>query len=357
MDREMNALGMLDLMVSPGFCVKEGKIVKCNASALGLLIREGTEIATMLATGAAEYEEFNRGCLHLMLDVSGVKVGASVTRMDEWDIFILEEESEQAELQAIALAARELREPLTGIMVAADRLFPMTAAQEDPAMREQMARMNRGLYQLLRIVGNMSDAGRYSASPAAQQETVNITAFVQEIFHKARNLTSHAGITLDFENLNHSLYSLADQEKLERAILNILSNAIKFTPAGGKIEAKLTRKGNRLYLTVQDSGEGIPDSIRSNIHRRWQRQPAIEDPRFGIGLGMVLIRSAAASHGGAVLIDHPEGAGTRITMTLAIRQDASGTVRSPLLRPDYAGERDHGLIELADILPAELFKI
>ena len=356
MDREMDALGMLDLMVSPGFCVKEGKIEKCNASALGLLLREGTDIASLLATGASEYAEFDHGCLHLMLDVFGAKVGASVTRMGRWDIFILEEESEQVELQAIALSARELREPLTGILLAADRLFPMTAVQEDPAMQEQMARMNRGLYQLLRIVGNMSDAGRYSTAPAAQQETVDIPAFMQEVFDKARDLTAHAGITLVFENLNHSIYSLADLEKLERAILNILSNAIKFTPTGGKITAKLTRKGSRLALTVQDSGEGIPDAIRSNIHRRWQRQPAIEDPRFGIGLGMVLIRSAAASHGGAVLIDHPEDSGTRITMTLAIRQDTSGTVRSPLFRPDYAGERDHSLIELAEILPKELYK-
>ena len=72
---------------------------------------------------------------------------------------------------------------------------------------------------------------------------------------------------------------------------------------------------------------------------------------------MVLIRSAAASHGGAVLIDQPEGSGTRVTLTLAIRQDTSGNVRSPLLRMDYAGERDHGLLELSESLPAELFEI
>ena len=71
---------------------------------------------------------------------------------------------------------------------------------------------------------------------------------------------------------------------------------------------------------------------------------------------MVLIRSAAATHGGSVLIDHPEGVGTRITMTLAIRQDTPGAVRSPLLRMDSAGERDHGLIELSQQLPAELYE-
>lgn len=357
MDRELDSLGMLDLMVRPGFCVKNGKIIKCNASALGIFLREGMEISPMLATGAAEYEEFSDGCLHLMLDLSGVKVGASVTRMGDCDIFILEEDSEQAQLQTMALAARELREPLSGILATADRIFPIAAAQDDPALREQVARMNRGLYQLLRIVGNMSDAGSYSIASDAQQEIMDVPGFLQEIFHKAEVLTSKAGITLRFENLDRRVYSLADREKLERAVLNILSNAMKFTPAGGTIQAKLTRKGSRLALTIQDSGEGIPEAIRSSIHRRWQRQPGIEDPRFGIGLGMVLIRSAAASHGGAVLIDHPEGAGTRITMTLAIRQDTSGTVRSPLLRMDYAGERDHSLIELSQQLPAELYQM
>ena len=61
-------------------------------------------------------------------------------------------------------------------------------------------------------------------------------------------------------------------------------------------------------------------------------------------------------HGGTVLIDHPEGAGTRITMTLAIRQAPPGNLRSPRLRIDYAGERDHGLVELADVLPASLYE-
>ena len=355
MDREKDAMGMLDLMVSPVFCVKDGKIVKCNAAAQSLLLREGMDIESLLVTGQTEYAEFSEGCLYLTLEISGVRMGVSVTRVGDFHVFLPEEDGDQAQLQAIALAARELRVPLTGIMTTADRLFPVSALQEDPELREQVARMNRGLYQMLRIIGNMSDAGRYTAA-VPTMETLDITGFLQEIFHRARELVSHAGISLHFENLPHSLYMLADSEKLERAVMNILSNAMKFTPAGGRIDAKLLRRGNWLYLTVSDSGEGVPDALRSSLHRRWQRQPGLEDNRFGIGLGMVLIRSAAASHGGAVLIDHPEGCGTRITMTLAIRQNNSGNVRSPMLRIDYTGERDHSLIELADILPASLYE-
>ena len=69
-----------------------------------------------------------------------------------------------------------------------------------------------------------------------------------------------------------------------------------------------------------------------------------------------IIRTAAAHHGGAVLIDQPEGVGTRITMTMSIRQSKQATLRSNVLRVDYAGERDHGLIELSECLPTELYE-
>ena len=120
--------------------------------------------------------------------------------------------------------------------------------------------------------------------------------------------------------------------------------------------AKLTRNGRMLRLSVTDSGSGIAQSVRSSVFSRYLRQPALEDSRYGIGLGMVLIRTAAAHHGGAVLIDQPEGVGTRITMTMSIRQSKQATLRSNVLRVDYAGERDHGLIELSECLPTELYE-
>ena len=96
-------------------------------------------------------------------------------------------------------------------------------------------------------------------------------------------------------------------------------------------------------------------AIRSGIHSRYLRQPGIEDGRYGIGLGMVLIRAAALAHGGTVLMEHPADSGTRITMTLEIRQTSTGYMRSPILMPDYGAERDHGLIEFSQFLPADLY--
>lgn len=355
MEQFTDAMGMLDLMARPAFCVKDGIIVKVNPGAANYMIQTGTPVSDLLQTGAEEYASLSDGCLYLSLSASNQSLGASVTRMAGFDVFCLEQSADNAELQAMALAARELREPLASILITADRLFPVSGMEDDPTTREQVARINRGLFQMLRVIGNMSDAGRYSADTPNRQEIRDICAVLDEAFAKAATLVEHTGVRLHYEGYPEPIFSLTDSEKLERAVFNIISNAIKFTPSGGTIEATLTRRGSKLYLSIHDSGCGIPENLRGNVFSRYTRQPGVEDGRFGIGLGMVLIRAAAALHGGAVLIDQPAGAGTRITMSLAIRQDTRGQIRSPMLAMDYAGERDHGLIEFSETLPAKLY--
>lgn len=354
MAQSNDIFGMLDLMDRPGFCVKDQKIVKVNSAAQLRMLTPGEDIAPLLHTGNAEYSEFTGGCLYLTLKIADQIWGASVTRMGDTDVFLLEQEEDQTELRAMALAALELREPLTSVMTIADDLLPAAAEQVSDEAMEKVARLNRGLYQMLRIIFNMSDASRYTAA-AAPTETRNVCALLEDVFNSASGLISQAGLNFNFTNYPQPIFCLADKEKLERAVLNILSNAIKFTPAGGTIDAKLAKKGNLLVLTVQDSGEGVTDSLKGSIFNRFRRIPTIEDGRFGIGLGMVLIRSAAAQHGGTVLVDQPENQGIRVTMTMAIRENKQSIVRSPLIRVDYAGGRDHRLIELSDSLPATAF--
>ena len=356
MEQLCDTIQMLDLMVQPGLCVKNGKIIKLNQAAQRLLLCAEGDIDSLLLSGKEEYAAFKSGCLYLTLSIGGQRFGASVTRMGEIDVFLLDQEAEQAQLQAMALAARELREPLANVMITAERLFPMADLDSTPLMQEQAARLNRGLMQMLRIISNMSDANRCSTADS-QQELRDVSAYMREIFRKAEDLAAYADITVRYAGPDTPIFSLIDSQLLERAVLNILSNALKFTPKGGAIDAKLAQRDNKLILTVQDSGQGIAQELRSNVFHRYLRQPALEDSRFGIGLGMVLIRSAAARHGGTILIDHPNEAGTRITLTLAVRQDSASMVRAHMLHVDYAGERDHTLMELSDCLPAAAYDI
>lgn len=346
--------GMLDLIVSPAFCVSNGIISKVNQPAAQRMITAGTGVSDMITIGKEEYAVFSDGCLYLTLTIAGQSYGASVSRVDGMDVFVLEQEADQAELQSMALAARELRTPLASVMTIADRLFPLMGQQNDPIADEQIARINRGLFQMLRVISNMSDASRY-ATAAPHMETMDATTVLEEIFQKAAVLIRQAGITLTFANLQEHVFCQMDTEKIERAVYNILSNSMKFTPRDGTIHAKLSRTGDKLYLSVQDSGSGIPSELLGSIYSRFRREPAVEDVRYGIGLGMVLIRSTASIHGGTVLIDQPANQGARITMSMRIHSGYETTLRSPVLSIDYAGERDHGLIELSDTLPVSLY--
>ena len=357
MEQQKDTMAMLDLLIRPAFCIKDGVIVRINKAAEGLTLELGTQIADLLATGQEEYLEFTDGCLYLTLMLSGASRSASVIRMDGFDVFILEEDAVQAELKAMALAAQSLREPLSGIMTVADSLFPAIENINDPALSEQVSRINRGLFQMLRIISNMSDVYRYSQQTESKAEVLNITALLEEVFEHSAELLRHSGTQIHFENLQQPIFSMADREKLERAVHNILSNAVKFSKLGSRVDARLSRRNNMLYLTVQDGGNGISGEIRGNVHARFRRSPGLEDSRFGIGLGMVLIRTAAAAHGGTVLIDHPEGCGTRITMSLAIRQNSDKMVRTSVMQVDYAGERNHALIEFSDVLPSSLYEV
>lgn len=340
---------MLDLMIHPVILAKNRIIVKVNQAAAKLLIREGTDITQMLLTGQEEYAAFSGGCLYVTLCVLGQSWGAGVVRTEDGDLFTLDQAIESPELRVLALAARELRSPLSDAMIAAQTL----SSSSDLQAQENLAHLNRKLYQLLRLVSNMSDAS--GASPLSRMENRNMDALFREIFEKAAVLTEDAGIRLTYEGLSEDVVSQADAQQLERAALNLLSNSMKFTPRGGTIHVQLTRHGAFLYLRITDGGSGIPDDLISTVFCRHQRQPAIEDCRHGIGLGMVLVRAAAANHGGTVLIDQPEGNGTRITMTIAI-QKADTTLHSTCLRVDYAGERDHALIELAEVLPSARYR-
>ena len=351
MEEKKEAPDMLDLMIRPGFYVKNNEIVRLNAAAQGLLLSPGMDVRPLILSGLEEYLAFQEGCLYLKLSLSQSGIGACVTKSGDFHVFVLESEAGDGALQALALAARELREPLSAIMVSTNALRRKEA---DPENASQTALLNRGVHQLLRLIGNMSDAGRMSAF--SQQEVTDVCAVFEEVFEKAAALAESLEISLTYEGPARSVLCLADRDQLERAVLNLLSNALKFTPKGGKITAKLTQSGKMLRLSICDNGCGIAQNQMGSVFSRYLRQPCIEDSRFGLGLGLVLVRSVAANHGGAVLIDQPEGCGTRVTMTIAIRQNTTGMLRSPVMRVDYTGEQDHALVELSDCLPASLYK-
>jgi two-component system OmpR family sensor kinase len=340
MDQKLN---IPELLMRPAFSVEDGRITRINREAGKYLLEEGTPVRSLIAAGLEEYDAFHDGVLGLTLQIGGQNIAASVMHTPQGQLFILDQDAQDVRLQTMALVAQELRIPLAGMMATADRLGSGDS------------QLNRRMFQMLRVISNMSDAVRFASHPVSH-EYVDAVALIREICERVSVLAGDAGYVLQFSVPTTPIYTLANRELLERAIFNLLSNAMKFSPAGSTIVAALSQTNNILRFTLEDSGPGIPADLRSSLFTRFTRQPGLEDPSHGLGLGMVLVRLAATAHGGTVLMDWPKQTGTRFTLTLAIRHDPTGSVRSPVLRIDYTGERDHALVELSDVLPSKLYE-
>ena len=354
MDINNTSFPWLELIDYPAFCVKDGVIIAANTLAEQRQFSVGADINRFVTEHREAYQTFEKGSLYLTVDVCGIPFPACVTRTQECDIFHIRRGEDDSALQALALAASQLRIPLANVMASTDHLLS-NLENPDSNTRVQAGQINQNLYRLLRIISNMSDASDYALTGNAGMQTTELVSFISEVMEKAQTFFTGTDITLAYTGPSGSVFGTANTEKLERAIYNLLSNAAKFSQPGSTVTATLAHSENRLIFTLCNT---IPQELSGQtLWQRYRREPGIEDPRYGLGLGMTLVSAAAALHGGTVLVDHPVPEQTRVTMTIPVVKGSSDNLRSPVLRlSDYAGGRDIGLIELAEVLPYEIYQ-
>lgn len=330
---------LLELMDRPAFCTEDGRITAANAAALSRQIVIGEQVADLLACGQEAYAEFQSGYLCLDLELCGQHCPATVTTLGTRHLFTLEPDEAEDDLRALALAAQELREPLGDVMALVENL---------PSGLRELPGINRGLHRLLRIVGNMTP------HPPVRMEAAEINALLQEIWDQAQPACESLDIRFTFSPHPTPVYSYADTGLLTRSIHNLLSNAMK-SSAGGSIHLHLTMRRQFYQITIHDTGTPLSGQSQDPF-TRFLREPGLDKPENGLGLGMRLVRSAALAHGGTVLMDFPSRGGVRVSMSLPLRQNTSA-VRSPRLQISYCGERDPLLIELSDVLSTKFYEI
>lgn len=344
MEKSSGGETILKNLNKPAFIVADGTITQVNPAAAQRFAETGMRAVDLIATGSEEYAAFHSGNLYLNICLAGTQYPCSISVLPEGQLFIIEEDTARAELQALALASQQLNMPVSEISLLVDKLSGIDS--------EDKAKINQNLFRLRRMLNNMADAAQLSVN-APRLTGCEMCSVFEEILEKAGTLLSQNNIPLQYRLPNHCVYSSASPELLRRAVYNLISNAAKFSPAGSAIEATLTHTDKRLLFSVTSSlDRGLAGG---NLFSRYTRQPGLEDPRLGLGLGMTLIHAAATAHGGTVLWEELPGSKLRITMSLSIKQGTSSDVRSPILIPDIYAGSDQALIELSDVLDYHLY--
>jgi len=246
------------------------------------------------------------------------------------------EQVTNAQRRFVADASHELRAPLTTIRGSLEfmRRAPDLPEEDRAALledayaeSERMAALVSDLLLLARVDASASSRGARAAlldeQLTGRREPVEMDQLAMEVFRYGRTQlhARHKDLSLIISNLE-PVTVLADPGQLRQLALILLDNAIKYTPAGGKIRLSVTRNGSRAALSVADTGIGIDPDDRQHIFERFYRADrARERDENGSGLGLAIARWIAEAHGGEMSVHSQPGQGSTFTALLpAVRR-------------------------------------
>jgi len=218
-------------------------------------------------------------------------------------------ELDEIKSQFFANVSHELRTPLTLILGPVEQILagtePLAGSQ-----RRALETVRRNASTLLKHVNDLLDVAKLEATKmVTNYARVDLATLVRVVAAHFDAIARQKQITFDVQT-PAQLPAEADPEKLERVVLNLLSNAFKFTPDGGRIKVEVSAlEGDRARITVQDSGSGVPEHLRKAIFQRFRQGEGGSTRRFGgTGLGLAIVKEFVELHGGTLgVLSAPAG--------------------------------------------------
>ncbi len=244
-------------------------------------------------------------------------------------------EADRRKDEFLGLLSHELRNPLTPIR---NSLYILQRAQpgSDQARRAQ-AVIDRQVNHLARLVDDLLDVTRITRGKVQLHiERLDIVECVRRTAEDHRASFVASGLELAVTAPLHAVWVHGDPTRITQAVGNLLGNAIKFTPSGGRVELTVEEQGRTVEIRVRDSGVGISPDILARIFQPFtQADRTLDRSRGGLGLGLALVRGMVELHGGSVAATS-DGPGKGSTFSIRLPVNAA-PLESP--RGDTAGPR------------------
>ncbi len=229
--------------------------------------------------------------------------------------------------QFLAMLAHELRNPLAPITTAAQLL--QRGSLDPERARHASAIIARQAEHMTALVNDLLDVSRVTRGLVSiENEELDVTGVVNGAVEQVRPLLDAKRQELRVELWHQPLYVSGDRTRLMQVMSNILNNAAKYTPAGGKLILRITAEGEEAVIAVRDSGQGIDPQVLPYIFDLFtQAEPTPDRSQGGLGIGLALVKSLVLLHGGRVSA-HSEGLG----------EGSEFVIRLPLLQALPAAE-------------------
>lgn len=249
----------------------------------------------------------------------------------------------------------QLRLSLGNIHGALMRLAPPDIRDGEEKTDLNAAVLCQSYYRILRLANNLSDASEPERPADAGLVNDDIVEICRSVMDRARVPAELVGIRLEFRCGKSGHIIAVDGERIERLLLNLLSNSFKFIGTGDKrISLEVRVEADYVYLVLSDTGRGIPSQMLDTVFDRCRQPGRLDPPPHGLGLGLPICQRIAREHGGSLALASEEGKGTVVTVSLPNRRvpQRLGTAL-PLV--ELSGGFNRTLVELSDALPKQAF--
>jgi signal transduction histidine kinase len=222
----------------------------------------------------------------------------------------------------LGIVSHDLRNLLGGIVMSAGLLAENAKPDEDgERIVAATERIQRYTARMNRLVGDLVDVASVDTGKLAVEPVHGgLREVIAEAFETFSPSAAKKGLSLEMADGEHPLEATFDHERIHQVLANLITNSIKFTPAGGSIVVAGHRAGEEVRCSVTDTGSGIPrDMLEAVFERFWQ---VGKSDRRGVGLGLYISRCIVEAHGGAIWAESELGKGSTFSFTL--RAPAAG---------------------------------
>jgi signal transduction histidine kinase len=219
-----------------------------------------------------------------------------------------------------ASLSHELRSPLTSVREASHLLREEVSGPLTGQQARLVEIIGQSSDRLLRLVNQMLEMSRLRAGILPlQRSRLDVDGIVARAVEELRPQAQDGGVHVERERLGADWSFMGDDDRLTQVVVNLLANAIRFTPRGGRVVVRVVDAGPEIEIQVEDTGIGIPAAALPHIFESYRQ--AHRD-RGGTGLGLSVVRGVVQAHGGRVTVESQEGKGSRFTVLLPRRVEA-----------------------------------
>ncbi|HKE61708.1 MAG TPA: ATP-binding protein [Nitrospira sp.] len=321
-----------------GFIAADRGEQPCSEEDLHILLTIASHVATAI-DNARTYANLAQLTQHLEYRIQERTQELSIAneRLQEHD---------RRRTMFVSVASHELRTPMTAIRSFADNMLDGVAGALSDRQKTYLGRIEHNLNRLTRIINQLLDWSRMDMQKEVLRlEPLCIRQISTLVVESLRAVANEKKVTIDIDQPDQLALIHGDRDKLEQILWNLVGNAVKFTPAGGKITVGFEETSDGMVQTcIEDTGCGIPPDQLDRVFNEFSKVPSTMPTSQGAQLGLFITKSFIEMHKGRIWAESKLGAGSRFffTMPIVSDEDRTGHASPQIISPSATKETPGG---------------